>query len=79
MSASASISRMQQAIIAYIQANIPKDTNKARLGTVNGNRVTIGNKSYPYTPAVDMYFGDGSQVYCILPDKGNRAAVVGVR
>lgn len=79
MSAAASISRMQQAIIRYIQANIPKDQNKARIGTVNGSRVIIGNKSYPYTPAVDMYFGNGSQVFCILPDKGNQAAVVGVK
>lgn len=81
MSAAASISRMQQAIINYLGKVIQdlKEQNKARVGTVSGNRVIIGNKSYPYTPAVDMYFGNGSQVFCILPDKGNQAAVVGVK
>ena len=79
MSESSSILRMQQAIIDYIEANMPEDPNRARIGTVKGKRVLIGNKSYPFNSTVDMYFGEGSQVYCLLPDKGNRAAVVGVR
>ena len=77
--ASNSINRMQQAILEYIKDNIPEDPNKAHLGRVNGKRVIIGNKSYPYVAAVDMYFGDGDNVYCLLPDSGNTAAVVGVR
>ena len=77
-SKSTAILTMQQAIIAYIEARIPKTPNNARYGIVNGNRVVIGNKSYPYVPTVDLYFGDGSGVYCILPDNGRIAAVVGV-
>lgn len=78
MSKAAAILRMQQAIIAYILAHIPKDPNHAHFGKVHGKRVMIGNKSYPYVPTVDTYFGDGDGVYCILPDSGNMAAVVGV-
>lgn len=79
MSKAAAILNMQQAIIAYIKANIMADINRAHLGRVHGSRVVIGNKSYPYVPTVDMYFGDGDGVYCILPDSGNMAAVVGVQ
>lgn len=69
---------MNQAIIRYINSKIPKDTNKAQIGTVQGNRVLIGNKSYTYRPTVDMYFGEGSRVACILPGNSSTAAVVGV-
>ena len=75
---SVNFSAMNRAIIDYIDSKIPKDTNKAQIGTVSGNRVIIGNKSYAYTPTVDMYFGSGSRVACILPDNSNSAAVVGV-
>ena len=78
MGISADFSAMNQAVVDYINANIPKDTNKAHIGTVSGNRVVVGNKSYSYTPAVDMYFGDGDRVACILPDNSNSAVVVGV-
>ena len=78
MSKAESFLRMQQAIIDYIEACLPDTPNKARRGVIRGDRVVIGNKSYPYDPAVDLYFGTGSGVYCILPDKGNIAAVVGV-
>ena len=71
-------SAMNRAIINYINSKIPKDTNKAQIGTVSGNRMVIGNTSYGYIPPVDMYFGEGSRVACILPDKSNLAAVVGV-
>lgn len=74
----ADFSDMNRAIINYIDSKIPKDTNKAQIGIVQGNRVIIGNKSYPYTPTVDMYFGTGSRVACILPDGSNSAFVVGV-
>lgn len=78
MSKAASFSTMQQAITRYVKANIPQPVNNAHHGKISGNRVVIGNKSYPYDPAVDIYFGEGSAVYCILPDSGNMAAVVGV-
>lgn len=77
-SKSAAMLEMQQAIIDYIKANLPEPLNNARYGVIKGNRVVIGNKSYPYAPTVDLYFGDGDGVYCILPDSGNMAAVVGV-
>lgn len=72
------ISAMQQAILRYIDSKIPKDTNRAFSGTVQGNRVLIGNRSYNYDPAVDSYFGNGDKVYCLLPNSGYTAAVVGV-
>ena len=70
---------MQQAIIRYIDFQMPKDTNRAFFGTVNGKRVTIGNRSYTFEPVVDTFFGNGDSVACILPNSGNTAAVVGVR
>lgn len=74
----ASFLSMQQAIMTYINSKIPKNPNTAHRGTISGGRVVIENKSYPYDPAVDIYFGEGDGVYCLLPDKGNIAAVVGV-
>ena len=74
----ANFSEMNRAILNYINSKIPKDTNQAQIGVVNGNRVVINNESYAYTPTVDMYFGEGSRVACILPEKSNVAAVVGV-
>ena len=73
----ANFSAMNRAILDYISSKIPKDKNKAQVGTVSGNRVIIGSKSYNYTPTVDMYFGDGDRVACILPDNSS-AAIVGV-
>ena len=78
MGVSADFSQMNHAIIEYINANIPKDANNAHIGTVKGNRVIIGNKSYPYVPTVDMYFGDDDKVAVILPENSSSAAVVGV-
>ena len=78
MSASADILAMQKAIINFVLANIPKDTNKALIGTVVGNRVVIDNASFGYVPAVDLYFGEGSRVACLRPDQSNSAVVVGV-
>lgn len=78
MGLSADFSAMNKAIINYINANIPKDQNQAHIGTVSGKRVFIGNNSYSYTPAVDLYFGDGDKVACLRPDNSNSAVVVGV-
>lgn len=72
------IATMQRAIVDYIKSNMPKDRNHAVSGVIMGDRVVIGNKSYPYVPTVDVYFGEGDYVYCILPDAGTVAAVVGV-
>lgn len=74
----ANFSAMNRAILDYVDSKIPKDLNKAQIGRVSGGRVIIGNNSYSYTPTVDMYFGEGSRVACILPENSNSAAVVGV-
>lgn len=78
MSASADKLAMQKAIMDYIWANIPKDKNKAQIGTIKNSRVVIGNTSYGYVPGVDLYFGEGSRVACIQPEQTNSAVVVGV-
>lgn len=78
MGVSADFSQMNHAIIDYINANIPKEQNMAHIGTVKGDRVIIGNKSYGYVPTVDMYFGDDDKVAVILPENSSSAAVVGV-
>lgn len=74
----AAIQNMQQAIMNYVKANMPKDENKAKFGRIYGNNVIIENKSYSYVSTVDLYFGDGDNVACIIPDSGNVAAIVGV-
>lgn len=78
MSVSADKLAMQKAIMDYIWANIPKDKNKAHIGTIQGNRVVIGNNSYSYVPSVDLYFGEGTRVACIQPEQSDSAVVVGV-
>ena len=72
------ILEMQNAVKNYIRRSLPKVENKAVTGLVQDGRVVVGNKSYPYIPTVDLYFGDGDSVACLLPDSGNIAAVVGV-
>lgn len=74
----ANYSAMNRAIIDYINSKIPKDQNKAHIGTVRGNSVIIGNSSYAYYPTVDLYFGDGDKVACLLPENTSEVAVVGV-
>lgn len=69
---------MQQAVIDYINSRIPEDPNKAHIGTVDGGRVVIGEKSFPFKAAVDLFFGDGNRVACIRPDNSSSAVVVGV-
>ena len=77
MAKSSAISNMQQAIVRFIKENLPKDKNQAQVGTVRGIKVTIGNKSYSYSTAVDMGIYDGDTVYCLVPDSGNTAAIIG--
>ena len=77
MSKEASFLSMQQAILRYINSRIPKDKNCAQLGIIRGGAVTIGNKKYSASLVNDMYFGDGDQVVCLIPDTGGSAAVIG--
>lgn len=78
MDNSREIYRMQQAVLEYIKKNIPKDKNFAHLGRVSGGRVIVGYQSYHYISTVDDYIGDGSNVYCILPEGTKAAVIVGV-
>lgn len=75
---SPAILAMQNAIIQYIKSQIPKDTNKAKVGIISGNRVIIDNQSYRFDPVTDDYFANGSRVYCVTPNSGRTAAIVGV-
>lgn len=75
---SSTVKDMQIAVVNWALAHLPKDSNKAHFGLVRGNSVIINNKSYPYAPAVDLFFQDGDRVACIMPDSGNIVAVVGV-
>ena len=78
MSLSADKLAMQKAIIDYIDSRIPKDKNKAQIGTIKNGRVVIGNNNFSYIPGVDLYFGEGSRVSCLQPEQSNSAVVVGV-
>lgn len=72
------ILEMRYAVKQWVLNHLPKDKNKAVTGVVHGNKVVIGLHSYPFIPAVNMYFADGDSVACLLPDSGNVAVVVGV-
>ncbi|MBR1727927.1 MAG: hypothetical protein IJ728_14395 [Selenomonadaceae bacterium] len=71
------ILEMQQSIKDYVQRKLPKDKNNAVTGILNGNRVIINNKAYPYQITIDDYIEDGDNVCCILPNSGSIAAIVG--
>lgn len=75
---SANIKDMQEAVMSWVKANMPRDTNRAHFGRVCGNKILIGNQTYNYIPTVDLYFENGDSVACIMPDSGNVVAVVGV-
>ena len=75
---SANFSTMNHAIINYIDSRIPKERNNAVRGTYCGNsKVLIGNKTYEADLVSDMVYSKGDSVYCLLPDSGYKAAVVG--
>ena len=69
---------MNRAIINYIDSKIPKNRNNAVRGIYRGNnQVLIGNKTYEADLVSDMVYSRGDSVYCLLPDSGYKAAVVG--
>ena len=78
MGKSANFKDMQAAVVNWVKANMPEDTNRAHFGIIHGDNVIIGNKSYNYAPAVDLHFDNGDSVACIMPDSGNIVAIVGV-
>lgn len=68
---------MQQAVVDYVKRNLPKDKNNAVIGILQGRRVIINNKSYPFQLTIDEYIQDGDTVACILPNSGMVAVIVG--
>lgn len=76
----ADLKKMQNAVENMVTKAIylRTENQKAKRGIVHGGSVTIGNKTLPYVPAVDVYFGDGDYVWAIIEDGGRRAVVVGV-
>ena len=69
---------MQKAIIDYINSKIPKDPNKAHIGTFRKGMVTIGSETFSAIPVVDLRFDDGDRVACLRPENSNDAVIVGV-
>ena len=80
INSTASILNMKNSISNLVATTIytVTENQKAKRGVVSGGCVTIGNKLYPYYPAVDMYFEDGDSVWCIVADDNRTAVVVGV-
>lgn len=78
MSLSADKLAMHKAIINYINSRIPKDRNKASIGTIKNNRVVIGNNNFSFIPGVDLFFGESSRVACLQPEQSSSAVIVGV-
>lgn len=75
---SANFSAMNRAILNYVDSKIPKDRNNAVKGFYRGNsQVLIGNKTYDADLVSDMVYSIGDSVFCLLPDSGYKAAIVG--
>lgn len=73
----ANFAAMNRAILDYINARIPKDKNNAVRGIYNGDTVLINNRTYNADVVADMNYSKGDTVYCLLPDSGYTAAIVG--
>lgn len=71
---------MQNAVETMVTTAIYKRTEnlKAKRGIYSGGSVTIGNRVYPASVAVDIPFTNGDSVWAIIADSENRAVVVGV-
>ena len=74
---SGALSGMQQAIVKYVQSNLPKDRNNAVVGSIQGGNLVIANKTYACNPLVDDFFLNGDKVLCLLPESGRTAAIIG--
>lgn len=70
-------SAMNKSIIDYINSKIPKDKNHAVTGTFYADYVLIGNRKFEADLVSDISYSNGDTVYCLLPDSGYKAAVVG--
>lgn len=71
---------MKRAVSNMVTSAIYTTTQnqKVKRGIVSGGSVVVGNRVLPYTAAVDIYFADGDSVWCLIPDGGRMAVVVGV-
>lgn len=76
----ADLSAMKNAVSNMVMTAIIKRTEdqKAKRGIIQGGCVAIGNKVLPYYAAVDIYFKDGDEVWCIISDSGRSAVIIGV-
>lgn len=74
-----SIEGMKVAVTQYMNKAVEQAVRarKAQRGIVRGNSVVIGNRCYPYYPAVDVYFQDGDEVWAIVDDSCSHVVVVG--
>ena len=57
--------------------NANKKNNATFRGQINGNSIWVGNKSYPFTLAIDININSGDYVWCILNDSKTKAVIVG--
>lgn len=52
-------------------------SNAIKVGTVDGNSISVDGRNYPYEVAVDCDVGDGDTVFVMFADSGGRVVVVG--
>ena len=71
---------MKRIVKRYVDETLEKQKAResAKQGTIRGDRLIYGNRSYYYIPVVDEYFEDGSTVWFLLDSSGTTAIVVGV-
>ena len=80
---SASLSRMQRAVISYLKSRNTGSNNSTKLNTAvqgkfSNGKVLIGNRNYPADLAVDMPVKDGDYVWCVIDDSDTIAVIVGM-
>lgn len=71
---------MKRSVKRYVDETLEKQKARetAKQGTIRGDRLIYGNRSYYYIPVVDEYFGNGDTVWFLLDSSGTTAIVVGV-
>lgn len=68
---------LREAIKSYMDSAINNKKNTAVRGVVSQGRVIIGGRHYAYDTAVDIQFGEGEAVWCVISDDGQTAVIVG--
>ena len=72
---------MKRRVKRYVDETLEKHKARetAKQGTIRGDRLVYGNRSYHYIPVEDEYFEDGSTVWFLLDSSGTTAIVVGYK